>query len=415
MEKVFNKICVIGLGYIGLPTAAILASRGVEIVGIDINQTTIDTINSGKVHIIEPDLEAVVRVAVTDKRLTAKSKAEEADAFIIAVPTPFTKNYEADLSFVKNAITNISNKLKKGNLIILESTSPVGTTDKIASWLAELRPDLTFPNSQQNNPDVNIAYCPERVLPGHILKELVSNVRVIGGITESCSNAAKNLYKIFVENECIITNAKTAEMAKLTENAYRDVNIAFANELSLICDDLDINTWEPIKLANKHPRVNILQPGPGVGGHCIAVDPWFIVQSSKHAKLIKTAREVNSFKPKFIADKVLELAKKFNSPAIACLGLSYKKNIDDLRESPAVEIINHLADKNPELKLLVVEPHIKTLPQNLAQFKNIELCSTEIALSGSEIILGLVAHQEFENLDLNKYTEKEIIDCCGLF
>jgi UDP-N-acetyl-D-mannosaminuronic acid dehydrogenase len=276
----FSTISVIGLGYIGLPTAAVFAARKLKVIGVDVNQKAVDTINGGQIHIVEPDLDIVVHAAVTEGYLRASTRPEPADAFLIAVPTPFKDGHAPDLSYIESASKSIAPVLKKGDLVILESTSPVGATEKMASWLADARPDLTFPQTHGEASDIRVAHCPERVLPGHVLRELVQNDRVIGGMTPKCSEAATRLYKLFVEGECIITNARTAEMCKLTENSFRDVNIAFANELSMICDKFDVDVWELIKLANRHPRVNILQPGPGVGGHCIAVDPWFIVSQA---------------------------------------------------------------------------------------------------------------------------------------
>ncbi|MGC3339089.1 UDP-N-acetyl-D-mannosamine dehydrogenase, partial [Pseudomonas aeruginosa] len=300
----FQTISVIGLGYIGLPTAAVFASRQKKVIGVDVNQAAVDTINRGEIHIVEPDLDMVVHAAVTEGYLRATTSPEPADAFLIAVPTPFKHEHEPDLTFIEAASKSIAPVLKKGDLVILESTSPVGATEQMARWLAEFRPDLTFPQTHGETSDIRVAHCPERVLPGHVLRELVENDRVIGGMSEKCSEAASRLYKIFVKGECIITNARTAEMCKLTENSFRDVNIAFANELSIICDKLDINVWELIRLANRHPRVNILQPGPGVGGHCIAVDPWFIVSKTPdEAKLIRSAREVNDYKPFWVLEK----------------------------------------------------------------------------------------------------------------
>ncbi|MCP5016372.1 MAG: UDP-N-acetyl-D-mannosamine dehydrogenase, partial [Ketobacter sp.] len=283
----FDTISIMGLGYIGLPTAAVIASRKRKVIGVDINQHVVDTINKGEIHIIEPELDILVHAVVTEGYLRATTTPEPADAFFIAVPTPFKGDHEPDLSYIKSAIELMAPVLTKGNLVILESTSPVGATEQMAAWLAQERPDLSFPQSHGEDSDIRIAHCPERVLPGHVIRELVENDRVVGGLTKKCSEAAASLYKIFVEGECVITNARTAEMAKLTENSFRDVNIAFANELSIICNKLDINVWELIQLANRHPRVDILQPGPGVGGHCIAVDPWSIVHSCREAaKLI---------------------------------------------------------------------------------------------------------------------------------
>lgn len=298
----FKTISVVGLGYIGLPTAAVFASRKLEVIGVDVNQHAVDTINRGEIHIVEPDLDMVVHAAVTEGYLRASTKPESADAFLIAVPTPFKgDNHEPDLSYIESASKAIAPVLKQGDLVILESTSPVGATEQMAAWLAEARPDLSFPQTHGEASDIRIAHCPERVLPGHVLRELIQNDRVVGGMTARCSAAACALYKIFVEGECVVTNARTAEMAKLTENSFRDVNIAFANELSIICDKIGISVWELIRLANRHPRVNILQPGPGVGGHCIAVDPWFIVsRMPEQARLIRTAREVNDSKPEWV-------------------------------------------------------------------------------------------------------------------
>ena len=309
-----------------------MAGHGIEVVGVDINKKAVDTINQGKIHIVEPDLEAVVHSAVMSGRLRASVKPEKAEAFIIAVPTPFKGDHKPDLSYIEAAARAISPVLERGNLVILESTSPVGTTEKLAAWLPQL--------------DLRIAYCPERVLPGHILREIVANDRIIGGLTPLSGERAKELYQIFVQGECLITDARTAEMTKLTENSFRDVNIAFANELSLICDDLGINVWELIRLANRHPRVKILQPGPGVGGHCIAVDPWFIVDSAPHlSRLIRTSREVNDSKPQYVLAKVREKLVGITNPIVACLGLSFKADIDDVRESPAVEIVREMAQE----------------------------------------------------------------------
>jgi UDP-N-acetyl-D-mannosaminuronic acid dehydrogenase len=402
----FNTISVIGLGYIGLPTAAMFASRRKNVVGVDINQKTVDTINAGNIHIVEPELDILVRAAVSQGYLRAVTQPEPADAFLIAVPTPFlpvTKEGEIpqpDLRFVESASQAIASVLKKGDLVILESTSPVGATEQMAEWLADRRPDLTFPQTHGVESDIRVAHCPERVLPGHVVRELVENDRIIGGMTERCSEEAIELYKIFVEGECVVTNARTAEMAKLTENASRDVNIAFANELSIICDKLKINVWDLIRLSNRHPRVNILQPGPGVGGHCIAVDPWFIVSSSPgEAKLISTARRVNNFKPKWVIEKVKVAIADFlqSNPqmsvgdvVIACYGLSFKPDIDDLRESPSMAIAQNIAEFHKG-KVLGVEPNINDLSPSL----NIELVSFDIAETQADIAVLLVDHKEF--------------------
>jgi UDP-N-acetyl-D-mannosaminuronic acid dehydrogenase len=413
----FEKISVIGLGYIGLPTAAVMASRGMQVVGVDVNEQAIATINAGKIHIVEPDLDIVVRSVVSTGNLKAVNTPEKAQVFMIAVPTPFhnsEKNaHKPDLSFIETAAQAIAPVLEKGNLVILESTSPVGTTEKLSTWLAQARPDLTFPHVSGSAAEVKVAHCPERVLPGYVLQELVSNDRVIGGLSNACSELAVKLYKTFVRGECIITNARTAEMAKLTENSFRDVNIAFANELSIICDELGINVWELISLANRHPRVSILNPGPGVGGHCIAVDPWFIVDSCpEQAKIIKQARLTNDAKPHYVIDKIHKMSDQFKRPVIACLGLSFKANIDDLRESPALQIVEKLT-VNKEHELLIVEPNITHLPVNLKN-ENVQLLSLNEALQQANIIVVLVNHKEFYTIDKVKLATKVVIDTCGI-
>jgi UDP-N-acetyl-D-mannosaminuronic acid dehydrogenase len=407
-------VSVFGLGYIGLPTAAIIASRGINVIGVDVNQHAIDTINAGEIHIVEPDLDMLVRAAVTVGKLRATNKAEPADVFMVAVPTPFKDdNHEPDLSYIKSAAKMIASVLQKGNLVILESTSPVGATEKFAGWLKKYRPELSFPQDKGDAADINVAHCPERVLPGHVLHELVANDRVIGGITPACSQRAVALYKTFVKGECIITNARTAEMAKLTENASRDVNIAFANELSVICDKLNINVWELISLANRHPRVNILNPGPGVGGHCIAVDPWFIVNSCPdEAKLIRQARLTNDAKPHYVIEQVTKAADEFKRPVIACLGLAFKADIDDLRESPALQIVAALAGKNVG-QIIVVEPNIGALPVTLED-KGVELGSLASALEKANVVVVLVDHQVFKAADRSQFAAKVVIDTRGI-
>ncbi|MBF0676104.1 UDP-N-acetyl-D-mannosamine dehydrogenase [Pseudomonas sp.] len=417
----FQTISVIGLGYIGLPTAAVFASRKKKVIGVDVNPKAVATINQGKIHIVEPDLDLVVHAAVTEGYLRATTTPEPADAFLIAVPTPFKGNHEPDLGFIESASKAIAPVLKKGDLIILESTSPVGATEQMSAWMAEARPDLTFPQTHGEESDIRVAHCPERVLPGHVLRELVQNDRVIGGMTPKCSEVATSLYKIFVEGDCVITNARTAEMCKLTENSFRDTNIAFANELSIICDKLDINVWELIRLANRHPRVNILQPGPGVGGHCIAVDPWFIVSKTPHeARLIRTAREVNDGKPEWVITKVQSvvgevLSHNDNAEAkdvvIACLGLSFKADIDDLRESPAVEIVSKLKRIHPGL-VIAVEPHINELPFELIE-QGVSLGGMRDALGLADVVLLLVDHKAFTNIDPQMLAGKKVIDTRG--
>lgn len=398
MECSFEKVAVVGLGYIGLPTAAVLAKHGLDVIGIDINPHAVNTINQGKIHIVEPDLDALVHSVVSDGKLKATLKPQKADVFIIAVPTPFKEGHVPDLSYIEAAARSIAPVLEPHNLVILESTSPVGTTEKLAEWLPSI--------------PLDIAYCPERVLPGHILQEIVGNDRIIGGLTPQSAQRAKNLYQIFVQGECITTDARTAEMTKLTENSFRDVNIAFANELSLICDQMGINVWELIRLANRHPRVNILQPGPGVGGHCIAVDPWFIVHSAPTCShLIKTAREVNDFKPHYVLSQIKQKMAAFQNPKIACLGLSFKADIDDIRESPALEIVQHLAQENVEL--LVVEPHLQTLPMSL-QYPNVQLGSLQ-AIREADLVVLLVNHRQFVHMDRSLLKGKDVLDTRGIF
>jgi UDP-N-acetyl-D-mannosaminuronic acid dehydrogenase len=409
----FKKVSVIGLGYIGLPTAAVLASRGLEVIGVDINQQAVDTINEGRIHIVEPDLDIIVRGVVTTGNLRATTKPEPAEAFMIAVPTPFKEGNAPDLKYIEAAAKAIAPVLEKGNLVILESTSPVGATEKLSAWLKEARPDLTFPQDLGDTADIKVAHCPERVLPGYVLQELVANDRVIGGMSKACSERAVELYHTFVRGECIITNARTAEMAKLTENSFRDVNIAFANELSVICDKLKINVWELIKLANRHPRVNILSPGPGVGGHCIAVDPWFIVDSCPdEANIIRQARLTNDAKPFYVIDQIIQAADQFKKPVIACLGLAFKADIDDLRESPALQIVEHLAGLGIA-DVLAVEPNIKSLPNKLVD-KNVELVTLETALEKANVIVVLVDHKQFKAADKSQFAKKVIIDTRGI-
>lgn len=405
----FETVCVVGLGYIGLPTAAAFAGRRKTVIGVDINQTAVDTINRGEIHIVEPELDIAVHAAVKEGKLRATTRPEPADAFLVAVPTPFKKDHEAggtpepDLRFIEAAAESIAPVLKKGDLVILESTSPVGATEKMANWLAAGRPDLSFPQHVGEDSDIRIAHCPERVLPGHVMHELIANDRIIGGMTEKCAEAASDLYKTFVRGECLLTTARTAEMAKLTENAFRDVNIAFANELSVICDQVDISVWELIRLANRHPRVNILQPGPGVGGHCIAVDPWFIVsQTPDAARLIRTAREVNDNKPQWVIEKIkIAIAeylqdnpeKTAKDVAIAFYGIAFKADIDDLRESPALDIAVSVTKSHPG-SVVVVEPNIQSLPESL---ERADLVSIEAAEAIADVHVVLVDHKQIKN------------------
>ncbi|MBM6648160.1 UDP-N-acetyl-D-mannosamine dehydrogenase [Bacillus sp. RIT 809] len=403
-----NKVCVIGLGYIGLPTAGLLAAKGFDVVGVDVNKQAVEKINNGKVHIYEPDLDVLVNKTVKEGNLRAAIEPVEADVYIIAVPTPFQENNKPDLKFVESATRSIAPYVKKDSLIILESTSPVGTTEKIEKWILEERSDL------KNETNLYFAYCPERVLPGKILKELIANDRIVGGLNVRSVKKAAEFYRKFVNGEVLESNSRTAEMAKLTENAFRDVNIAFANELSLICDQLNVDVWELINLANHHPRVNILSPGPGVGGHCIAVDPWFIVDAApEYSKLIRTARNVNNYKPQYVIEQIVKQAKKINNPKIACLGLAFKANIDDLRESPSVEIVKNLADLNIG-DVYAVEPNIGTLPKEL-EAKNIILVDTDQAINQADIVVFLVEHDAFKSIDKMILKNKVIIDTKGIF
>ncbi|RTQ97920.1 UDP-N-acetyl-D-mannosamine dehydrogenase [Halomonas nitroreducens] len=422
----FNTISMIGLGYIGLPTAAVFASRRKQVIGVDIDPHAVATINRGEIHIIEPELDMVVHAAVHEGYLRATTTPEPADAFLVAVPTPFHtdengQNHQADLRYIKAASEALAKVLVPGNLVVLESTSPVGATEQMAAWLAEARPDLTFPQTHGEASDIRIAHCPERVLPGHVVRELVENDRVIGGMTPKCAEAACALYGIVVEGECVPTTARTAEMAKLTENSFRDVNIAFANELSTIAHELEINVWELIALANRHPRVNILSPGAGVGGHCIAVDPWFIVDACpEQAQLIRTAREVNDGKPEWVLQRVNGALEHYHREypqarrsdlTVACLGVAFKPDIDDLRESPALGISEKIAGLG--CRVQVVEPNIEALPKRL-EAPNVALVSLEEALAQADVVCVLVKHKPFIQKTDAVRAKPTVIDAVGL-
>lgn len=397
----FNKtICVIGLGYIGLPTASLLGTKGYKVHGVDTSKYVVDTINEGRIHIVEPDLDILVKSAVQSGNLTAGLEPQKADVFILAVPTPFKEDHQPDLSYVEAATRMIAPYVEAGNIIILESTSPVGTTeDIVARILKDAGHDI--------DKDVYVAHCPERVLPGRILTELVENDRIVGGVNKIATEKAVEFYDTFVRGKVLVTDSRTAEMAKLTENSFRDVNIAFANELSLICDHENISVWELIALANRHPRVSILQPGPGVGGHCIAVDPWFIVSRAPElARLIRTAREVNDYKPDWVVDKVRRSADKFKRPVIGCLGLAFKADVDDLRESPAVGIVRTLISEDIG-QVLIAEP-------NLREHEEFELKPYEDVVSAADIVLLLVDHKEFRDLKAANLKEKILIDTRGV-
>ncbi len=395
------KICVVGLGYVGLPTASLLATKGYEVAGVDVVESVVDKINSGQVHIVEPDLDVMVKSAVQSGNLKAYTAPQPANVFIIATPTPFRDDYQPDLQYVISATKAIASVVKDGDLVILESTSPVGTTKKIHQILVESRPELS---------GLHVCHCPERVLPGRVLLELVENDRVLGGIDEASTKCAEKFYQEFVRGELLTTDSNTAELAKLVENTSRDVNIAFANELSVICHKLGIDVWELIELANRHPRVNILRPGPGVGGHCIAVDPWFIVSSVPgESQLIQTARKINDAKPKWVLERVAEKATRFKNPVIACLGLSYKPDIDDFRESPALFIVKELYAQNIG-RIIVCEPNVSVV-------EGVELVSLREALEAADILVALVAHRQFARIPATHphLTEKIVLDLCGVW
>ncbi len=394
-----DKICVMGLGYIGLPTASLLATKGCEVIGVDISATVIDTINRGEVHIREPELDVLVRSAVSSGNLRAQSEPEPADVFFITVPTPISDRSEPDLSYVEAATTAIASYVEPGNLVILESTCPIGTTDTlVADTLRKLGIDV--------DNEVKVAHCPERVLPGSILTELVTNDRIVGGTNARATSAAADFYRQFVSGEVCETTARLAEMTKLTENTFRDVNIALANELSIICDHHAIDVWELVRLANRHPRVSVLQPGPGVGGHCIAVDPWFVVASAPdQARLIRTAREVNDAKPEWVLDKIRDKSERFKRPTIACLGLSFKADVDDLRQSPALHIARRIVEEDLG-NVLVCEP-------NVDEIKDFNLVSLEEAITFADIVVLLVKHRQFSSLSQNLLKDKIVIDTCN--
>ncbi len=412
-----HDLCVLGLGYIGLPTASIFATRGKKVLGVDVVPRVVDTINRGEIHIEEPDLDVLVRAAVHSGNLRAALTPEPAQTFVVAVPTPFrataTNPKAPDLAYVEAATRSIAPVVAAGSLVILESTSPVGTTELMRDWLFDELAKVRPAEVAALRGSLLFAHCPERILPGQMLKELVANDRIAGGLTPAAAEAARDLYRIFCVGEIFLTDARTAEMCKLTENASRDVGIAFANELSLICDKLGIDVWELIKLANRHPRVKILQPGPGVGGHCIAVDPWFIVDAAPEAaRLIRTAREVNDAKPHHVIERVKACAARFRSPTIACLGLAFKADVDDLRESPAMDIVQHLAADNAG-RLLVVEPHVADVPAALRG--RVELAALDAAVAAADVVVLLVNHREFLPFDRRKLEGKAVIDTRGVW
>jgi UDP-N-acetyl-D-mannosaminuronic acid dehydrogenase len=412
-----DSICVLGLGYIGLPTASLLATKGVKVLGVDTSAKAVETINAGEIHIHEPDLDVLVRAAVHSGNLKAYTEPQPADAFIIAVPTPVTEGHQPDLSYVRQAAKAIAPVLKPGDLVVVESTISIGATESVCQWIAEERPDLALPSREDPSAEagpsrIHVAHCPERVLPGQILRELVDNDRVVGGVDPASTAEAVELYRRFCKGAILSTDCRTAELCKLCENAFRDVNIAYANELSMICDEFDIDVWTLISLANRHPRVNILKPGPGVGGHCIAVDPWFIVASTPEtARLIHRAREVNDSKPGHVVAAVRAKADRLKNPIIACLGLAFKADVDDLRGSPAVTITRQLAEENVGT-ILAVEPHIEELPEALARC-GVEKVGLGDALNRADVIVLLVDHRQFTAVDRHQYQDKILIDTRG--
>jgi UDP-N-acetyl-D-mannosaminuronic acid dehydrogenase len=411
-----SKVCVVGLGYIGLPVASMLASRGHEVVGYDVNPRAVDSINKGQAHFFEPDLDMLLKAAVNTRKLRASNTPVEADYYVLAVPTPFGEGHKPDLSYVDAATQAIAPLLRTGSTVVLESTSPVGTTERITEQLSIARPDLRFPRYKDTatENDVAIAHCPERILPGQMMRELVTNDRIIGGMTEKCSNAAAELYRSFVSSEMFITDCRTAEFVKLIENSYRDVNIAFANELSLICNRLDIDVWAAIELANRHPRVSILQPGAGVGGHCIAVDPWFIVSSApEESRIIRAAREINDNKPHWIAQQIIQHADRFKNPVVGCFGATYKPDVEDLRESPSLDIIKLLA-AHSDIRVVVCDPMIKVLPDELKAMNSVSLASIDDTCNQADIAAFLVGHRQFRQMHPNRFLNKIVVDAIGL-
>jgi UDP-N-acetyl-D-mannosaminuronic acid dehydrogenase len=408
------KVVVLGLGYIGLPTAAVIARTGVKVLGVDVTPHVVETVNSGKVHIEEVDLDGLVSGVVARGNLRASIGIEPADVFVIAVPTPFADGHRPNIGYVLQAATTVATVLKPGDTVILESTSPVGTTEQVRDLLAELRPDLKVPGRTSESADIAIAYCPERVLPGRILVELIDNDRVIGGITPRCARKALAFYRRFVRGACVTTTARAAEMTKLTENAFRDVNIAFANELSLVADRMGVDVWEVIRLANRHPRVNILSPGPGVGGHCIAVDPWFLVSAApEETPLIRTAREVNDGKVAHVITRAAELIAAHPGVPVACMGLAFKANIDDFRESPALKVAEALATRFGE-RVRIVEPYAAALPPALAA-RGVSLIDLDAAIEQCGIMIVLVDHELFRSVPLDERADKLVYDTRGIW
>ena len=407
-------VCVVGLGYIGLPTAAFIASKGVRVTGVDVNTSYVESVSSGKVPFVEPGFEELLKRVVSEGFLTARTTQVPADAYIVCVPTPFKgSDHEVDTRFIEAAIDEMVTHLEPGALVVLESTSPPGTTRWMADRIVKLRPDLSLDEGQSNS--IYVAHCPERVLPGRIMEEMETNDRVIGGLSPRATELASQLYGTFCSAALLQTDATTAEMAKLTENSFRDVNIAFANELSIICDSFGVDVWELIELANHHPRVNILNPGPGVGGHCIAVDPWFIVSSAPDtARLIKQARLVNDTKPAYVLAQVENALQERSGTPVLLLGLAFKADIDDLRESPALAITQQLAERNPSVDFLVCEPNVESLPPSIEGFDNVRLSGLEEGLDNCGTVVVLVDHTELKAIAPETLAGKQIIDTRGI-
>lgn len=410
-----ERVCVVGLGYVGLPTAAVLASRGVDVIGVDVDGDRVEAINSGLSPFDEPGLDALVASSVANGTLTARTEPVPADAFIVAVPTPVMEDHSPDISYVQAAVESLAPMLRKGNAVVVESTCPVGTTERVCEWLATARPDLTFPHTEGETSDIRVSYCAERILPGNALKELVENDRVIGGVSPACAEAAKRLYETFVEGVCRVTDVRTAELSKLSENAFRDVNIAFANEISLACRTLGIDPWEMIALANRHPRVDILNPGPGVGGHCIPVDPWFIADAVPDlTPLIQTARRINDDMPKVIAERVIAACEGLDDPVVVCLGLAYKADTPDMRESPSIDVVKQLQGRLRG-RLLVVEPYLSELPSELGGDENTSLVDLDEGLAEAHVVALLTDHKAFAEIDQELIAAKPVVDSRGLW
>lgn len=408
------ELTVVGLGYIGLPAAVLFAQSGMNVRGVDIDVDLVKSINSGVAKVIEPGLDEALRAVVSNGNFVAGTDVERSATYVIAVPTPLSDSHSPDLSYVQAAAQAIAPHLSSGDLVIIESTCPIGTTGQVEAWLRAARPDLQFPSDgRTGDQSICIAYCPERVLPGNLMHELVHNDRIIGGLTPCCAQRAVDVYKQIVEGDCRLTTARTAEFAKLAENAFRDVNIAFANELSVVAHEVDVNVWELIELANLHPRVQILQPGAGVGGHCIAVDPWFVVDASGHTQLIRTARHINDAKPDWVVDQVVQAAAGLDDAHVVCLGLTYKPNVDDCRESPAIEIVARLSSYS-NLRVVAVEPNLSGLPESLSE-KAVRFSSTVESVKAADIVVSLVAHDEVRAIAVADLEGKLVVDPVGAF